>query len=353
MISVIGAGPSGNYLAYLLAKKNEDVHVYEDHKEIGVPIQCTGIITPELETIIPIKKSFLTNKINQAKIYSPNGNSLHVKFAKEDVIVNRTKFDSHLGEMAKKAGATYHLGKRFQDNKGKKMKIGEEFIETDILVGADGPFSRVAKSNDMWCDRKFVTGNQVTVEVDCDPKLVEFWLGIGLFGWLVPESDSVARVGIVSYDQPDKYLQKLVDRRCPKAKTISKEPGAIPIYNPKQTLQKDFVYLIGDAATQVKATSYGGIVHGMRAAEVLVRDMKHYQKNCRKEVGRDLYLSLLIRKAMDRFSQEEYNDLVEMFNQEKLKRVLETKSRDYPTKFVLDLLLAQPRLLKFGTKVLF
>ena len=80
MISIIGAGPSGNYLAYLLAKKNEDVHIYEDHKEIGVPIQCTGIITPELETIIPIKKSFLTNKINQARIYSPNGSSLHVNF---------------------------------------------------------------------------------------------------------------------------------------------------------------------------------------------------------------------------------------------------------------------------------
>ncbi len=353
MISIIGAGPSGNYLAYLLAKKNHTVHVYEDHKVIGAPIQCTGIITPELEKIIPLKKSFLTNKINQAKIYSPNGNSLHVRFAKEDFIVNRTKFDSHLADMARKAGAEYHLGKRFHENQGKKMKIGEEFIQTDILVGADGPFSRVAKSNNMWCDRKFVTGNQFTVEVDCEPKLVEFWLGIGLFGWLVPENESVARVGIVSYDQPDLYLQKLIDKRCPGAKILSKEPGAIPIYNPKQTLQKDFVYLIGDAATQVKATSYGGIVHGMKAAEVLSRDIKHYQKNCRREVGKDLYLSLLIRKAMDRFSEKNYNELVALFSQEKLKQVLETKSRDYPTKFILDLLVAEPRLLKFGKKLLF
>jgi len=353
MISIIGAGPSGNYLAYLLAKQNQDVHVYEDHQVIGAPIQCTGIITPELEKIIPIKKSFLTNTINQAKIYSPNGSSIHIKFAKEDVIVNRTKFDFHLAEMAQKAGAQYHLGKRFQDNDGRKMKIGDDIIETDVLIGADGPFSRVAKSNDMWCDRKFVTGNQVTVEVACEPKLVEFWLGIGLFGWLVPENEGVARVGIVSYDQPDVYLKKLMDARCPNAKVLSKEPGAIPIYNPKQLLQKDNVYLIGDAATQVKATSYGGIVHGMKAAQVLARDMKHYQKNCRKEVGRDLYLSLLIRRVMDRFSPEEYNDLVAMFSQEKLKHVLETKSRDYPTKFILDLLVADPRLLKFGKKILF
>ena len=178
-------------------------------------------------------------------------------------------------------------------------------------------------------------------------------LGIGLFGWLVPENENVARVGIVSYDQPDKYLNKLVERRCPKAKVLSKEPGAIPVYNPKQILQKDFVYLLGDAATQVKATSYGGIVHGMKAAQVLARDMKNYQKNCRKEIGRDLYLSLLIRKTMDRFSEEEYNELVQLFTKDKLKKVLETKSRDYPTKFILDLLLAEPRLLKFGTKLLF
>ncbi len=353
MITIIGAGPSGNYLAYLLAKQNQDVHVYEDHKVIGAPIQCTGIITPELEKIIPIQKSFLTNTINQAKIYSPNGNSLHVTFAKEDIIVNRTKFDAHLGEMAEKAGAKYYLGNRFHENQGKKMKIGEQFIKTDILVGADGPFSRVAKSNDMWCDRKFVIGNQFTLEVDCDPKLVEFWLGIGLFGWLVPENESVARVGIVSYDQPDKYLQKLIDRRCHGAKILSKEPGAIPVYNPKQTLQKDFVYLIGDAATQVKSTSYGGIVHGMKAAQVLARDMENYQKNCRKEVGKDLYLSLLLRKGMDRFSEEDYNELVQMFTQDKLKKVLETKSRDYPTQFILDLLVAQPKLLKFGRKLLF
>src|SRR3989344_6678185 len=119
MISIIGAGPSGNYLAYLLAKKNHTVHVFEDHKVIGSPIQCTGIITPELEKIIPIHKSFLTNTINQAKIYSPNGNSLHIHFAKEDIIVNRTKFDSHLAELAQKAGAYYHLGKRFHENQGK------------------------------------------------------------------------------------------------------------------------------------------------------------------------------------------------------------------------------------------
>ena len=340
-------------MASLLAKQGKEVHVYEDHDCIGEPVQCTGIISHELKNILPISKKYLVNKISQAKIYSPNGKFVHVRFKEPDYIVNRTKFDSYLGERAMKAGATYHFNHRYKGNEGKKMKVNDTTIKTDMLIGADGPFSRVAKSNGMWCNRQIVTGNQFTLKVSCDPKLVEFWVGIGMFGWLVPENDRVARVGIVSYDNPALYLKKLLSMRCPKYKLISKEPGAIPLYNPKQILQKDFVSLIGDAATQVKATSFGGIVHHLKAGEVFAKGPENYQKNCRREVGRDLYLSLLMRRAMDKFSPEEYNELIEYFQKPRLKTVLETKSRDYPTKFALELLLKEPRLLKYGWKALF
>ena len=34
MISIIGAGPVGNYTAYLLAKKGKNVNVFEEHEKI-------------------------------------------------------------------------------------------------------------------------------------------------------------------------------------------------------------------------------------------------------------------------------------------------------------------------------
>lgn len=37
MTSIIGAGPIGSYLAYLLAKNNQEVRIFEEHKEIGKP----------------------------------------------------------------------------------------------------------------------------------------------------------------------------------------------------------------------------------------------------------------------------------------------------------------------------
>ena len=48
MISIIGAGPSGSHLACLLSK-HDDVNVYEEHSEIGKPVQCTGLVTSSIK----------------------------------------------------------------------------------------------------------------------------------------------------------------------------------------------------------------------------------------------------------------------------------------------------------------
>ena len=61
MIVIIGAGPVGCYAAYLLAKKGKKVAVFEEHKKIGRPVHCTGIVTSSFGKIFDIKKEFLVN----------------------------------------------------------------------------------------------------------------------------------------------------------------------------------------------------------------------------------------------------------------------------------------------------
>jgi len=354
MISIIGGGPVGSYQAYCLAKKGHKVHVYEGKEKIGIPVQCTGILTHSLKDYINIKKSFLQNTINKAKIIAPNGDDTTIKFKQEDYLVCRTKFDQHIADLAEQEGAKIFLKHRYKGNEGTKIKVGDKVVPTKALIGADGPHSAVAKAHNMLKDRKFVIGHQVTVELEVDdPHLMEIWVGLGMFSWCVPEGNGICRVGIVSYDKPVEYLNKLLKMRCPKAKIIGKQTGHIPLYNPKQILQKNNVYLIGDAATHVKATSFGGIIPGMKAATILARDMNNYQQTCKKEVGKDLYLSLMIRKILDRFSEKDYNDLIKKFQNEKLIKILEANSRDFPTKFALQLFLAKPSLLKFAKHLIF
>ena len=75
----------------------------------------------------------------------------------------------------------------------------------------------------------------------------------------------------------------------------------------------DFLYLVGDAATTAKPTTAGGIIQGLIGAEALSDSLlnnKNYQREWKKRMGKDLYISLLIRKMMDRFSEKDYNFMI-------------------------------------------
>jgi digeranylgeranylglycerophospholipid reductase len=353
MITIVGAGPVGNYLAYLFSKQGKEVRVVEEHKEIGKPIQCAGIVTSEFEKIVKHTNKFLINKIKRARIYSTKKNFVEMKLQKENLVIDRSKLDFYLHEKAKDQGTKYFLGERFEGNTKNKIKIGSKMLETDYIIGADGPFSSVAKHNDLLCNRKFVVGSQIRAKIVCEKDLVEFYPGIGCFGWVIPESEEVARVGVVSYSKPNDDLNKLIDLRCKNCNIIDRQGGFIPIYNPKQILKKANVLLVGDAATQVKSTSFGGLVPGMLAAEVMSKDIKKYGAKAKKKLHKDLYVGLLMRKIMDRFSEKEFDDFIKLFGKERLKRVLEENDRDFPTKFMFKLALAEPRLLKYVKKLVF
>tara|TARA_Y100000310_G_C20699289_1_gene828194 strand:+ start:517 stop:1578 length:1062 start_codon:yes stop_codon:yes gene_type:complete len=353
MIAIIGAGPVGNFAAESLAKKNEDVFVFEEHKKIGEPVQCTGIVTQEIKKVVKIKKDVIVNKVKKAKIFSPNGKHIDVKLTKPNLILDRAKFDQDLAEQAKKAGAKFVFGAKYRGREGKKIIVGQKKYLVDALVGADGPNSCVARTNQMFGKRKFVVGTQARVKTKFDYDQVEFWLGFGEFGWLVPESKSIARVGVVAYKHPTMHLNNLLKHLNRKYKVLSRQGGLIPLYNPNQRMQKKDTYLVGDAATHVKATTFGGLVPGLLAAKELGTNMKSYENKVKKNLGRDLRLNLLIRKMMDRFNEKDYNDLISMFTRDKVREIIETHDRDFPTKFMLKLLLREPRLTKFSKRLIF
>ena len=101
MISIIGAGPAGSYTAYLLAKAGKEVEVFEEHERIGSPIQCSGVITPEIEKLISLKKEIVVNKIKRVRFHAPNGSSFDVPI-RGDYVFDRGKFDEHLAGLAEK-----------------------------------------------------------------------------------------------------------------------------------------------------------------------------------------------------------------------------------------------------------
>ena len=51
-VCIIGGSIAGNYLCYLLSNTKLKVAVIEEHMEVGLPLQCAGIVSQKLSRLI-------------------------------------------------------------------------------------------------------------------------------------------------------------------------------------------------------------------------------------------------------------------------------------------------------------
>src|SRR3989338_4558195 len=111
MISVIGAGPAGSF--YASKEKNDEVHIFEEHKEIGKPIACTGILTDSVKRVTDIDENLIISKIERFKIVAPSGKSVYIDLNKVNMVLDRARFDQFILQKAIDNGAKLHLNERF------------------------------------------------------------------------------------------------------------------------------------------------------------------------------------------------------------------------------------------------
>src|SRR4030042_4248094 len=112
MITIIGAGPVGCYAASLLADKFKVV-VFEEHKSVGLPVQCTGIVTQEIFNFIPNNSKAIINRVGDIRIFAPNNKFIKLKLEKPDIILDRQKFDEYFYNLARKKGVSFLLSHKF------------------------------------------------------------------------------------------------------------------------------------------------------------------------------------------------------------------------------------------------
>ena len=344
MFSVIGGGPAGCF--YASKENHNDVHIFEEHKEIGKPIACTGILTDSVRRVTDIKDDLIISKIEQFKIVSPNGKSIYVNLDKTNMVLDRARFDQFILEKALDNGAKLHLNERFEGYK----KIGNRYLiktnkkeyETERIVGADGPNSSVAKAAGIF-------GWQARCKFpNLEEGVTEIRLNLGEFSWIVPEDNKIARVGVIGAD--DEKLKQDYKKILGASKILEDQSGIIPLYNPKQELRKkgEDIFLLGDAATQVKATTYGGIIYGLIAGTYLSEDKETYVKRFNQKLGKDLWISLKMRNMMNHMDEEQSNRMIQIFQKKHNIEFLEKHDRDFPSKFIVQLLMKEKGLWKLG-----
>ena len=178
-----------------------------------------------------------------------------------------------------------------KNNKTKEFK-------TDVLIGADGPNSKVRRyiTNKKT---KFLVGKQALVKGNFDKNSFEVFFNVDVFfSWIVPENSNYARVGY-AYKKHNKKYDEFVKS---KGKIMNWQAGLIPMFDPFLKTQKNNIYVVGDAATQVKASTGGGIVPGLIAAEELnksISKQKNYGFLWRKKLLKELYLHKKLRSSLN------------------------------------------------------
>jgi geranylgeranyl reductase family protein len=361
-VAIIGAGPAGNYTAYLLAKAGYDVTIFEEHLEPGLPIQCTGILTADLKNHLELSDEYIVNRMQKVKVFAPNNTTFETK--NDDIIVCRHKFDNYILKKAIAAGAKIEKGVKFISYNKEikeillKNKEGEKKADVDILIGADGPNSKVSQIINKEILKQWPTpmyyGAQATVKGNFEPNTYHVYLGSicpEFFLWVVPENKHHARIGLATKETPHIYFNNALEKLGYTALDITdRQGGLIPCYNPKIKVQEHNIYLIGDAATIIKSTTGGGIIPHLEAAEILVHCITHNKDFNRELKRKKLWLHLCMRRFLDQFSDDEYNGLIKVLNSSTANAVMEKYTRDNLLQLLFHLLLENPQFILFGMK---
>jgi len=312
-IVIVGAGPVGCYLGRLLAEKGFDSLLIEEHEALGKPVHCAGLIGNKVikEMRIPFPHDCIVNNIDGAAIRLEEM-ELGIKRGKVAHVIDREKFDRAMGECLDIRLGTRYIGvERIGGRHVVETDRGS--IEADIVVGADGANSLVRKSVIGGRNLSFLKGTQFRIRHEPgDASIVDVFIKKPYFYWIIPESDSIVRVGVISRN-PYQDLIRFIDERGINGDIIEKYAGLV-LKSHSFPIAKNGIFLVGDAAAQVKPLTYGGVYMGMRAAEMLTDSIcaerpEEYPALWKRCFGREIEVAALARSVFEKLSLGEIRTL--------------------------------------------
>ncbi|MEN4006143.1 MAG: NAD(P)/FAD-dependent oxidoreductase [Methanobacteriaceae archaeon] len=364
-VLVVGAGPAGSSAAKHAALNSAKVLMLDKKSEIGAPKRCAEGVSKEGLMSLGIEPSnrWIASKIDAVRLVSPGGidawiTNDTVKLPEMGYVVERKVFDKFMAMDAARAGANIMiktlakgLEKREDHVLVKAERMGEEIeIKAKIVIGADGPESRVGrwgglkttfKANDMQSGAQF---EMVGVEME-NPNALEFYFGSvapGGYAWIFPKGNDIANVGlaVISTLTEKSAYEHLLDfvKTCPATKNataVELNIGGDPVGGIIKKISTDGIMVVGDAAGMVNPLTGGGIISGMQggliAGEIAAAAVKegdtsekrlsNYDERCEKEIGDSFNKYMESRKYLKSLSYEEFDLIVKAFNETEFERI--------------------------------
>ena len=364
-VIVVGGSAAGLYTAAKVANGGKRVRVLESKSDLQ-PAPRTLIVTNHFRTQLRASADESTlNEIRRFELFT-DGRSAQITLAKPDLIIERARLIPALAREAQKSGAEISFDTRFlglsANAKGVRVHVEsggrQEELHAASIVGADGASSRVARTAG-WPRIETVPLVQAIVRLprDYSRDTARVWFvpdDTPYFYWLIPESAERGALGVIGEDGRDtaRCLARFLEKKG--MEPLEWQGARIPVYRRwvrfKRRVGNGNVYLVGDAAAQVKVSTVGGIVTGFRGAHAAAQSILHGGGGGEWfALRRELSTHWLLRRTMHHFRQKDYSRLVDLLSAA-TRETLSEISRDESSRLLWTVLRRQPQLVLLGLR---
>ncbi|MBR2255592.1 MAG: NAD(P)/FAD-dependent oxidoreductase [Candidatus Methanomethylophilaceae archaeon] len=286
-VLVVGSGPAGSVAARYAAESGASVMMIERRPEVGVPVRCgefmpsneeIGLMFPgvqDLGSLFDIPESQICLHTDGIKLVDPKERVTVLDL--KGYTVDRDRFDQYLADAAVSAGAALVRKCSFYGIENGEARTNQGNIRYKVLVGADGPGSKVAQSLGLPRNHNPYPAVTSQVKGDFDPYLVMFFGDIapGAYSWIIPK-DGRANVGVGFSPKRTKnatvgeYMDRFVEKHG--FEECSRLKGKyVPSEGPIARTVAGNGLVVGDAAGQVISVNGGGIPLAMIAGRMAGR----------------------------------------------------------------------------------
>jgi digeranylgeranylglycerophospholipid reductase len=373
-VVVVGGGPAGSSFARIAAQAGMDVLIVDKRKEIGVPVRCgEGLGRGDIVgNNLDLPRECYSTPIEGSKVIGPNGKA--ITWANEDTrgwVLERKIFDKWLCELAVDKGAQVRTYTRafeiVKDEKGRPSGVKVSHggrdpydITARMVVSAEGMESFMAREmgfKTVHHPYDVDTCYQYEMKPYDHENLIELYFGNAVaprgYVWIFPKNDKKANVGIgiggnlvngeklggVPGAQPKALLDEFIknNEQLKDASTLLDFGGVISVGAPINEFVKDNAMVVGTAAKQVDPIHGGGIglamESGIMAANAAAKafekkdfskeSLYEYEKQWRAGPGKTMEQRLLVRKVLEKMSDDDLNHIFNSITTEDLKNVMD------------------------------
>jgi digeranylgeranylglycerophospholipid reductase len=364
-VIVVGGSAAGLYTAAAVARGGRRVRVLESKPRFDPPDRTLIVTSHFRNQLGAAARESIINEIRRFELYT-DGRSAQIALTKPDLIIERSRLIPALAREAQAAGTKLSFDTRFlgmgPNSSGLRLETEtdgrREELHAASVVGADGATSRVARTAG-WPPIETVPLMQAIVRLpkDCPADTTRVWFvpdDTPYFYWLVPESSERGALGVIGEQGSDtkRRFERFLEKKH--LEPLEWQGARIPVYRKWVPVRKRMgngdVYLVGDAAAQVKVSTVGGIVTGFRGALGVAQSILHRGRSSElSTLRRELSTHWLIRRTLHHFQQKDYSQLVDLLDAS-TRASLGEINRDESARLLWNVIRRQPQLVLLGLR---